>query len=90
MDDTFGDFTSSSDDPAVTLTSPHGLGGGAGTHNDVDPEADFLAREQAAFAAIQLNDALPAAVTSPLADTQRPTSAAMQPTLFGTFLHFFF
>lgn len=78
MDDTFGDFTSS-EDPA----SMQGLSGGAGAQAEVDPEADFLAREQAAFAAIALNDALPAAtstVTSPAVTSPSTT----QDILFGT------
>ena len=80
MDD-FGDFASS-EEPAQGFNSVSNTG------DDVDPEADFLAREQAAFAAISLNEPLPTSVTSqPTITAPSGLQPAAQDTLFGNFFN---
>ena len=75
MDD-FGDFASSEEKP-----TQQGFNNIPGESHDIDPEADFLAREQAAFAAISLNEPLP---TSQPATIITSPSGFQSDTLFGT------
>ena len=53
MDDTFGDFAEASKPQSAEGGAAHGF------DDEVDPEAAFLAREQAAFAAAALDGAVP-------------------------------